>query len=169
MNKTLCTALAAMTSALLLGGCPTTPVVEEGPVAEPRTPAQVDTAALPGRGLPAGFNDPTSPLYQRVIYFDYDRSDILPQFVEVLRAHAAYLATNSQTRIMLEGHSDERGTREYNLALAEQRAGVVRQFMLAEGVSASQIDTLSYGEERPTDRGHNDSSWALNRRVQLVY
>jgi peptidoglycan-associated lipoprotein len=119
--------------------------------------------------LPPDFNDPSSPLYQRIIYFDYDSSDIQSQFIEVLRAHSLYLSTNSGASVMLQGHTDERGTREYNLALADQRADTVRRFMMAEGVADSQINTLSYGEERPAQPGHGEDSWALNRRVELVY
>jgi peptidoglycan-associated lipoprotein len=131
--------------------------------------SDVDTAPAPAGGLPPEFNDPSSPLYQRVIYFEYDSSAIQPAFVEVLRAHSLYLSTNPQANVVLEGHTDERGTREYNLALAEQRAETVRRFMLAEGVGKGQINTLSYGEERPDQPGHGEDAWALNRRVELVY
>lgn len=169
LNKIFATAAAILAAAILLGGCPSKPV--KAPASEPAAPpvTDVDTAAVPDRGLPPGFNDPSSPLYQRVIYFDYDRSDILPQFVEVLRAHALYLSTNPGASVMLEGHTDERGTREFNLALAEQRADTVRRFMLAEGVGGGQIAILSYGEEKPAQQGHDEGSWALNRRVELVY
>jgi peptidoglycan-associated lipoprotein len=161
---------AILAAALLLGGCPSKPVKAPEPEPEPEAPAtDVATAAVPDRGLPPGFNDPSSPLYQRVVYFDYDSSDIQPQFVEVLRAHALFLSTNPNRSVTLEGHTDERGTREYNLALADQRAETVRRFLLAEGVAKGQIDTLSYGEEQPAQRGHDEDSWALNRRVELAY
>lgn len=165
----LAAAAALLAVAVLLGGCPSKPVKEpETQPAEPPATA-VDTAAVPDRGLAADFNDPSSPLYQRVIYFDYDSSEIQPQFIEVLRAHALYLSTNPNRSVTLEGHTDERGTREYNLALAEQRANSVRGFMLAEGVGGGQVKTLSYGEERPAQPGHGEDAWALNRRVELVY
>ncbi len=86
-------------------------------------------------------NDPSSPLYQRVIYFEYDSSDIQPQFVDILRAHASYLSTNSGASVTLEGHTDERGTREYNLALGDHRADTVRRYLLAEGVPDGRIHT----------------------------
>jgi len=163
--------LAILAAALLLVGCPTKPVQEQEPRAGVGDRTGAETAGLGGPGgyTAADLNDPRSPLYQRVIYFDYDRSEILPQFVDVLRAHASYLAGNPNVRLMLEGHTDERGTREYNLALGDQRAGAVRQFLLAEGAASGQIETLSYGEERPADPGHYESAWALNRRVELVY
>jgi peptidoglycan-associated lipoprotein len=162
---------ATLAAALLLGGCPSQPV-KAPPESQPSTqpPAgDVGTAAVADRGLPPELNDPSSPLYQRVIYFDYDSSDIQPQFVEVLRAHALFLSTNPNRTITLEGHTDERGTREYNLALADQRAETVRRFLLAEGVARGQVNTLSYGEERPAQPGHDEDSWALNRRVELIY
>jgi peptidoglycan-associated lipoprotein len=160
----------------LLGGCETTQKQEEagaevgeagmGEGAGATTGGLADRGGLPGT---AALNDPNSPLYTKVIYFEFDRSDIGPEYVDTLRAHAEYLAANPQARVTLEGHCDERGTREYNLALGEQRAEQVRRFLLAEGVSGSQIDTLSYGEERAADPGHYESAWALNRRAVLVY
>jgi peptidoglycan-associated lipoprotein len=158
-------------AAFLLAGCPTKPVDEQEPGVGVEDRREAETAGVrePGGYTAADLNDPRSPLYQRVIYFDYDRSEILPQFVEVLRAHASYLAANPSVRLVLEGHTDERGTREYNLALGDQRTDAVRRFLLAEGAGSGQIDTLSYGEERPADPGHYDAAWALNRRVELVY
>lgn len=177
LNKRFTSFATLLAAALLLVGCPSQPVKPPEPppepISAPRPVAppvkEVETTGLPDRGLPLEFNDPASPLFQRVIYFDYDNSDILPQFVEVLRAHAMYLSTNPRTGLMLEGHADERGTREYNLALAEQRATTVRRFLLAEGVASGQVETFSFGEERPAQRGHDEESWALNRRVQLIY
>ncbi len=172
MNKTF-GVIAMLASVLLLAGCPSKPVDEKEPGAGvgDRAGAGVGTAGLggPGRYTAADLNNPASPLYQRVIYFDYDRSEILPQFVDILRAHASYLSGDPNARLMLEGHTDERGTREYNLALGDQRADAVRRFLLAEGAGGSQIETMSYGEEKPADPGHYDSAWALNRRVELVY
>jgi peptidoglycan-associated lipoprotein len=163
--------LAIPAVAMLLTGCPSKPVVEQEPDAgvEDRAGVQTGGVGTPGGYSASDLNDPRSPLYQRVIYFEYDSSEILPQFVEVLRAHAAYISGNPSARVLLEGHTDERGTREYNLALGEQRAGVVRSFLAAEGAAGSQIDTMTYGEERPADPGHYDAAWALNRRVELVY
>jgi peptidoglycan-associated lipoprotein len=115
------------------------------------------------------WEDPSNPLYNRTIYFDYDNAAIKPEYIGVMRNHAAYLAANAGTRVTLEGHTDERGTREYNLALGDQRAEAVRKFMAAEGTRTDQLATLSYGEERPASPGHGDSSWQLNRRVVIQY
>jgi peptidoglycan-associated lipoprotein len=177
LKNVLATLAALVAAVILLGGCSSTPSQQPGASVEGHPAAGMSegaaTGGLAGRGgggyTAADLNDPRSPLYQKVIYFDYDRSDIKPQFVDVLRAHASYLSSNPGAHVRLEGHTDERGTREYNLALGEQRADTVRRFLIAEGARDGQVDTLSYGEERPADPGHNESAWALNRRVELVY
>lgn len=114
-------------------------------------------------------DDPDSLLSKRVIYFDFDKSEIKGQFREILNTHAEHLANNPATNITLEGHADERGTREYNIALGESRANAVKRMMTLQGVSASQIRVISYGEERPVALGHDESAWALNRRVFINY
>lgn len=159
-NPLLLTALL-----LALGGC-SSPVRKE----EASAPgAGTITSALADRPVPPGLNDPNSPLSKRIIYFDYDSSAIKPEYVEILRAHARYVATTPKAKVMLEGHTDERGTREYNLALAEDRAQAVRRFMRAEGAGDVQVGMLSFGEEKPTQPGQGEPVWALNRRVELVY
>ena len=114
-------------------------------------------------------DNPDSPLYTKVIYFDFDQSDIRPESVATLRAHADYLLSNSAMSITVEGHCDERGSREYNIGLGERRASAIKRFLEAEGVSGNQINTISYGEERPADPGHGEAAWAMNRRGVLVY
>lgn len=108
-------------------------------------------------------------MQNRTIYFDYDQSEIPSRYYDLLRAHAAYLSGNSGNSVTVEGHADERGSREYNIALAERRADAVRRFLQAEGVAGNQITTISYGEERPADPGHDESAWALNRRAVVLY
>ena len=108
-------------------------------------------------------------LAQVTIYFDYDSSEIRADFNDMLRAHARQLAQNPNMRVRLEGHADERGSREYNIALGERRAQAVRQVLQLQGASSTQLSTVSYGEERPKELGHDDTSWAQNRRVELVY
>ena len=115
------------------------------------------------------FSDPASPLSKRTIYFEYDSSQVLNEFIPVIEAHAQYLMTHPNQRITIEGHSDERGTREYNISLAEQRAKSVFKMMQLIGVMSNQLDIVSYGEEKPVALGHNDDAFALNRRVELVY
>ncbi len=114
-------------------------------------------------------DDPQSPLSVRVIYFEYDSSEIRSEFRSAIEAHAAYLSQNADTTVTLEGHADERGSREYNLALGERRAQSIKQQMLLLGASSSQIRLVSYGEERPEIDGHDEASWQQNRRVEILY
>ena len=105
----------------------------------------------------------------RVVYFDFDSAEILPQSQSVVDTNARYLSGNPRIITQLEGHTDERGSREYNIALGERRANAVRQVMIARGVSPQQIRVISYGEERPAASGQDEQSYALNRRVEIVY
>lgn len=171
MNKIL-GFFAVLAAILLLAGCPTKPVDEQESgvgMGEPEPGVYTAGVGAPGGYSAADLNDPRSPLSQRVIYFDYDSSEIQPQYVDVLRAHAAYVAGNSNARLTLVGHTDERGTREYNLALGALRAEAVLSFLQAEGAARSRIEIMSYGEERPANPGHSETAWAQNRRVELEY
>jgi len=163
---------------LVLAGCGGTQTrpdsgaqVEERGGAEAGGAGGAQTAGIRGGGAWQGspLDNPDSPLYVKVIYFDFDRSDIRPEFIDKLRAHADYLNSNPQTRMVIEGHCDERGSREYNIGLGERRANTVRTFLEAEGVSPRQLETVSYGEERPANPGHDEAAWAQNRRAELVY
>ena len=106
---------------------------------------------------------------QTVFYFDFDKAVVQAGAFEDLSAHAKYLAANPQARLVLEGHADERGTREYNMALGERRAKAVSRFMTVQGAGSNQIEVVSYGEERPAMMGHEDGSWSKNHRVELKY
>ncbi len=114
-------------------------------------------------------DDSSSPLGVRTIYFEFDSSDVPESGHIIIEAHARYLSNHSGALITLEGHADERGSREYNIALGERRADAVRKLMTLLGASDPQIRTISYGEERPAADGHDDSAWSLNRRVEIVY
>ncbi len=105
----------------------------------------------------------------RIIYFEFDRFDIKPEYNAILQAHARYLSANPSARVRLEGHADERGSREYNIGLGEKRAQSVRNVLLLQGVVSDQIATVSFGEERPAVIGSDDEAWSLNRRVEIVY
>jgi peptidoglycan-associated lipoprotein len=117
----------------------------------------------------SSLNDPNSPLSQRVLYFDLDSSQIKDEDREIITTHAEFLATHSEITIVLEGHADERGSREYNIALGEKRAKTIKQLMTLQGVAEAQIQVISFGEERPVALGHDSSSWDLNRRVEILY
>ncbi len=114
-------------------------------------------------------NDPDNVLSERRIYFDYDSDAVPEKYLDLIKYHGKYLSLNPQARVRLEGNTDERGTREYNVALGERRAQAVKQLLLYEGVSPEQIEVISYGEEKPIAFGHDEESWQLNRRVDIVY
>jgi peptidoglycan-associated lipoprotein len=105
----------------------------------------------------------------RLIYFDYDSSEIRPEFVSLIAAHAHALARNASVRVRLEGHTDERGSPEYNIGLGERRAQAVRRALMLQGVTDAQVATVSYGQERPAVSGHDEAAWAKNRRVEIIY
>lgn len=106
---------------------------------------------------------------ERVIYFDYDKSELRPEFLDIVASHGRFLAQNPSGQIRLEGHTDERGTREYNIALGESRANTIARMLQLQGVDAAQSRTVSYGEELPVDEAHNSDAWAKNRRVNVIY
>lgn len=122
-----------------------------------------------GRYGAADLDNPQSPLYKKVVYFQYDSSEVAPEYVSVVAAHAEFLAANPGQHVTLEGHADERGSREYNVALGEGRGKSVANMLKLQGVSDAQIQIVSYGEEKPACMGHDDSCWQQNRRVEFAY
>jgi peptidoglycan-associated lipoprotein len=161
----------------LLAACASTPEEQAAPT---DAGAGAQTAPMGGGAESMGgggmgmsqmdpLNDPNSLLSKRVIYFDFDKADIRPEFRDIVQAHAAYLGQNSNVRVTLEGHADERGTREYNMGLGERRAIAVKNVLGLQGAGSGQLDSVSYGEERPVAAGHDEQSWGLNRRVEIIY
>lgn len=114
-------------------------------------------------------NDPNNVLSDKIIYFGFDSNSVDDEFVELVKHHGRYLSFNVNASVRLEGHADERGTREYNVALGEARAQAVKQLMLYEGASNDQISVISYGEEKPVSFDRDDESMSLNRRVEILY
>jgi peptidoglycan-associated lipoprotein len=166
--------ILVVAAALGLGGCASKrpkPAPEAAP--PPAAGAGAEGAGAEGANAQGGEEETGGPmaglLATRTIYFDFDSAVIKGQGVDVVSAHAKYLAANPGARVRLEGNTDERGSREYNIGLGERRAQAVRQAMLLQGVQDSQITTVSYGEERPAVMGHNEAAWAKNRRVDIVY
>jgi peptidoglycan-associated lipoprotein len=102
------------------------------------------------------------------IHFDFDKYDILPEDAQILKENAALLMNYPKVKIQVEGHCDERGTNEYNLALGERRANAAKKYLVSLGISADRISSISYGEEKPLDTGHNEEAWAKNRRGHFV-
>jgi peptidoglycan-associated lipoprotein len=180
--------IALIVLAVALAGCATTEEMngqgaaggpESGP--PPADAGAAGTSGATGTGAEATgaagaeefqgnpLEDPSSPLSERVIYFDFDQSEIKPKYQDVLAAHGEYLATHPEKSVTVEGHTDERGSREYNLALGERRAQAVQKILLLNGAAGEQVDIVSYGEEKPADPGHNEQAWSQNRRAELVY
>lgn len=171
---------------LMLGGCASKEPADSGPDMEP-----VEQAPDMGTGADdMGDAEPAAPVVENgkviipvddgmggsmtemlngLFYFDFDQAIVKRGGHEELNKHANVLAADRYMRVRLEGHADERGTREYNLALGERRANAVRAYLVAQGASRSQIEVISYGEEKPANPGHNESAWAQNRRVEIVY
>jgi len=172
--KRIKVAMVFVAGLLALTGCPSSPTKPDGSgggAAGGGSGAQVQgQGADLGGGVSAySLDDPASPLAKRVIYFDYDSATIPDQYRQLIELHAQYLAEHQNTQVVLEGHTDERGSREYNIALGERRAQAVKKIMLLFGVTDAQVQTVSFGEERPVAPGHDESAWSLNRRVEIVY
>jgi peptidoglycan-associated lipoprotein len=163
--------------AALLSGCPKKHNVIEPPKAGTEVPgatsgegASTSSRPLDGDAGNQGANSmATGPLARRVIYFDFDKSEIKPEFADIVAAHAHNLTSHPNLKIKLEGNTDERGTREYNIGLGERRAQAVRRALMLQGVAESQLSTVSFGAERPAVEGDDEAAWAQNRRVELVY
>lgn len=126
-------------------------------------------AAVPTNAAGMTADELFAALQGKVVNFEFDRSEVRSEFYEVIKLNADYMSLNSAANITIEGHCDERGTREYNLALGERRANAVKNALIAEGVSPSRINVISYGEERPVDAAHNETAWAKNRRAEFNY
>jgi peptidoglycan-associated lipoprotein len=178
MNKILIGVLAA----LALAACSTTPKQEGGAPVDERTPgATTPGAATSGAatGSVAGsanqgagqnpLKDPGSILSKRSVYFDFDAYAIKDDYKSLLEAHARYLQANRNARMTVEGNTDERGSREYNIALGQRRADAAKRMMLLSGATEAQIDTVSFGKEKPRNAGHDESAWAENRRDDIGY
>ena len=163
--------------ALIVAGCSSTGTPNEAP-AETETVAETAPAPEPIRDETTQSDfaaDGVTPVdgngrpISRTFYFDYDKSALRPADLAALEIHAQILRRNPDRSVVVEGHCDERGTREYNLALGERRASAVESFLRSAGVSSRQIETVSYGEEQPEDPGHDASAWSRNRRAVVSY
>lgn len=151
----------------------TQPVVETRPLPTtaptPTTAAASTPAAAANITTPGAHKDPASPLAQRVIYFEFDSAVIDPRFQPVIDVHATYLKANPGFKVILQGHADERGSREYNLALGQRRSESVRQALSLLGVPDGQMEAVSFGEEKPAVQGSNEEAWRMNRRTEIHY
>lgn len=193
--KSKITLLALLISTLLLSACSDTEEkethltdgsqneiigVDDASTSGLSNNARINSADMGNLGRMAGgrngasnlgpeFTDPNNPLSKRTIYFMLDSSQVQEDFIPVIAAHAQYLVANPGQHVLLEGNADERGSREYNIALGEGRAKSVANMLKVQGVSEGQIDVISYGEEKPAAMGNDETAWELNRRVEVVY
>ncbi|WP_313953438.1 peptidoglycan-associated lipoprotein Pal [Accumulibacter sp.] len=160
--------------ALLLAACSSTPD-NEG-----QTGAPVETRGGPGvatvtaggvdsHRLPAALTDPKNILSKRSVYFDYDNYEVKAEYKDLVAAHAKFLTENRQFKMLIQGNTDERGSREYNLALGQKRADAVKRMLALLGAQEAQLESVSLGEEKPKNEGHNDTAWAENRRADMLY
>lgn len=172
LRTLICFGLAS----LILAGCNSTPPAALPPSSDdnieretppPAPAAQPEYGTFDSSGNP--YIPGTNQLLARTFYFGYDQANLSQNDLAILEMHARVLAENPARRILIQGHCDERGTREYNLALGERRSDTVRRFLLSAGATGAQVETVSYGEERPEDPGHNEASWSRNRRAIVAY
>jgi peptidoglycan-associated lipoprotein len=161
---------------LLIAACSSTPDSKDAAAGAPvetrdgaPAVATVTTGGVDGRGLPAVLTDPKSILSKRSVYFDYDSYEVKAEYKDLVTAHAKFLTENRKYKMLVQGNTDERGSREYNLALGQKRADAIRKMLSLLGVREDQIESVSLGEEKPKNEGHNDSAWAENRRGDMLY
>jgi len=148
---------------------PSEPTPGDRPGGQTTAPVEVDRIDPANFADSRNLDNPDSTLSQREIYFEFDRSDVRPEYLPIIRAHAAYVRANPGARMVLEGHADERGSREYNLGLGERRGNSVLDLVRADGASSGQVEVVSFGEERPVCRQTSEACWERNRRVEIVY
>ncbi|MFU2487037.1 peptidoglycan-associated lipoprotein Pal [Thauera sp. WH-1] len=167
MKKLIVPALLAM----MLAACSSTGPDATGAAVEDRSGAGVATVTAPGAsgtGI-AALTDPNNILSKRSVFFDFDSFVIKPEARPLVEAHARFLVQNPQMRMLIQGNTDERGSREYNLALGQKRADVVRQALMLLGASESQIESVSLGEEKPRCEDRTEACYAENRRGDMLY
>jgi peptidoglycan-associated lipoprotein len=165
MNKTVRFAMVAL---LCMSAAACTKKEVKTPPPPPQDDNQQVAPPSSGKYTPADLQTDAC-LRQRVVYFDFNVTEIKPEFQQIMQCHAKYLQDRPTARINLEGNTDERGTREYNLGLGERRGNAVSSALQANGGSASQLNVISYGKEKPVCREHNEDCWSKNRRVEIVY
>ena len=178
--KPLARSLAVALSLAVIAGCSSTGGTQGGDSSGSQDGRSGSASSTSGAGTGGQYGSSTSGAERgqqadsripdvKTIYFDYDRDTIKSEYESVVMAHARYLRSNPDANVVLHGHTDERGTREYNMALGERRANAVERFLTIQGVSPSQMSVVSYGEERPAERGDSEQAYSQNRRVVFNY
>lgn len=172
--RTTTTLALILSSALALTACSSSVKLDDNVKVEDRTATSPNTAdartvAPLTTGSTDPLNDPKGVLAKRSIYFDFDSFIVKDEFKPVVEAHGKYLSSNKNRKIVIQGNTDERGGREYNLALGQKRAEAVRKSLSLLGVADSQMEAVSFGEEKPKATGSDEAAWAENRRADIVY
>jgi peptidoglycan-associated lipoprotein len=170
-------ALAALSAAaLVLAACATTSSDTAAPVEGSKPPADVQTQPVKPvdvTGTPGGagspLKDPKNILSKRSIFYDYDKFDVRDEYRPMVEAHAKYLRENPSARMLIQGNTDERGSREYNVGLGQRRSDAVKRMLILLGARDNQIESVSLGEEKPMSEGHDESAWSKNRRSDMLY
>ena len=159
--------------ALLIAGCSSTPDANgDSAAVETRDQngvATVNTDRTNGTKLPDELTNPKSILSKRSVYFDYDKYDVKAEYKDLVTAHAKFLANNRQFKMLIQGNTDDRGSREYNLALGQKRADAIKKTLTMLGAREDQVESVSLGEEKPKNEGANEAAWAENRRGDMLY
>ena len=171
--------------AAVLAGCQTPPTTETGAPIDDKSGAAasgattsgaggdrvtgITTGSGAGGGVPAELRDPNNILSKRSIYFDFDSFVVREEFKPVVEAHAKFLTRYRNTKMTIQGNTDERGSREYNIALGQKRADAVKRMLVLLGATEVQVETVSFGKEKPKNAGHDESAWAENRRDDILY
>lgn len=164
--------IALAASVVWAAGCSTTSTTDDSGASmdgSQGTGSAATTGTTGSDMTSGGMSEADMMALSNVFYFDFDKAVVKSEALADLSAHAKYLVNNPSVTVILEGHADERGTREYNMALGERRAKAVSRYLSVQGVSAAQMEVISYGEERPAMQGHTEASWSKNRRVELKY
>jgi peptidoglycan-associated lipoprotein len=171
--------VALSTASLFLAACATTTPDSSAPADTPggKPPAQVqtqpvkpvDVTGTPGATSPSVLKDPKNILSQRSIFYDLDKFDVRDEYRALVEAHAKYLRENPAARMLIQGNTDERGSREYNVGLGQRRSDGVKRMLTLLGARDNQVESVSLGEEKPQDAGHSDAAWSKNRRSDILY
>ena len=174
IRQTFRALFAVILAAGLVAGCKSTPKEEPAPVVVPTeivetTPPPAEPEPPPRTNASGEVLGPDGDVLSTTFYFEYDQARLAPADISVLAHHADYLRDFRNVSVSIEGHCDQRGSREYNLALGERRAQAVERYLTSAGVRSDQIDVVSYGEERLADPGENEGAWAKNRRAVVIY
>ncbi len=166
-------------SAALVAGCSSTPTTQPGAQVEDRGPGGAQPVETPpvttvtpqkiDETLPAELRDPNNILSKRSVYFDFDNFVVKDEFKPLVEAHARFLVSKPKMKMLIQGNTDERGSREYNLALGQKRADAVKKTLLLLGAKDEQIESVSLGEEKPKNAGRDEAAWAENRRGDMLY